>query len=351
MILLVLIVSSISLTACRYESRIVVFGSGSTFVEPALIKWIRDFEKINGNVEINYIGGGSGKGQQDILSRKADFSCSDPPLRKDAWTSYKGEILQFPIVIGAIIITYNIPEIGKASLNLSGPILAKIYMGEIKYWDNPLIKEANPSVAKYLPHAPIIAVHRSDASGTTQIFTQFLYKSTNGYWPKRLVGKIIDWPVDKNGRGLGEQGNPGVVNAIIKTKYSLGYVEWAYALSHKLPIAKIRNPYGVFVYPNKESVEAAFNVPSPPDVTDDWTHFTYTVIYSNTSRYAYPLVGQTFMIIWKNQSSPDKCDVLREFLKYIAGPGQENIMNGYAPLPDSLRKRIIEASNLLSCSG
>ncbi len=337
--------------ACRVERSVVLFGSGSTFVEPAMVAWIRGFQESHPGVSVNYVGGGSGKGQEDILGGKVDFACSDPPLKRSALQAYRGRILQFPVILGAIVVTYNVPEIGSAQLNLSARILAGIYLGRIVYWDDPRIKELNPAVASRLPHKPIIAVHRSDASGTTQIFTTFLYKASGGLWPESLVGKVVSWPVDATGRGLGEQGNPGVANAIQHTPYSIGYIEWSYALSRGLPIARIENPYGAFVAPTRESVEAAYTGRPAPSPLGDWSTYVYEAIYSNSTPKAYPIVGQTFMILWRIQPDKAKCEALRSFIEYIAGPGQEHVPTGYAPLPPQLREVALNASKLIECGG
>ena len=349
-LILFLVVVGVALAACRAERRIVLFGSGSTFVEPAMVQWIRGFHSVEPSVEVNYIGGGSGKGQEDILGGKADFACSDPPLKRQALEAHRGEILQFPVVLGAIVVTYNLPGVNE-SINMSARVLAGIYLGMIKYWDDPEILQLNPGLRGRVPHKPIIAVHRSDASGTTQIFTTFLYKATNGYWPRSLVGKVVPWPVDEKGNGLGEQGNPGVASAVEGTPYSIGYIEWAYALQRHLPIARIENPHSLFVKPSRESVEAAYEALETPGPAGDWTVYVYNAIYSDASPKAYPIVGQTFMIVWRYHASREKCQALKAFIEYIAGPGQEQVLQGYAPLPENLRRVALEAAGLLECRG
>lgn len=325
-------------------------GSGSTFVWPAMSSWSRGFHEKCPTVTVEYSGGGSGKGQKDIVQRLVDFAGSDPPLARKFYEKYRGKIMQFPVVLGAVVVTYNLPEIGGKSLRLDGVTLAKIFLGKITYWDDPAIKKLNPDIADKLPHKEIIVVHRSDASGTTQIFTTFLYKASKGLWPRDLVGKTIDWPVDKTGRGIGQQGNPGVVQTIKATPYSIGYVEWAYALENKLPVALIENPAGKFVAPSRESISAAFALKNPPSPLDDWTSTAEKFVYSDASPDAYPIAGQTFLIVWRTGYPPEKCLALKEFIKYIAGEGQENLPKGYAPLPPVLRKVAEQAAQLLECS-
>jgi len=328
------------------QKPVVLRGSGSTFVWPAMNAWASGFHRVCPTVTVEYAGGGSGKGQKDIIERLVDFAGSDPPLASKYVKEYRGKIMQFPVVLGAVVVSYNIPGLDKP-LRLNGTVLAEIYLGKIRYWDDPAIRALNPGVK--LPHHEIIAVHRSDASGTTQIFTTFLYKSSHGLWPRSLVGKVIDWPVDKTGRGIGQQGNPGVVEAIRSTPYSIGYVEWAYALEYKLPVALIENPYGRFIAPSKEAISAAFNLRNPPSPLDDWTKTAESFVYSNASKDAYPIAGQTFLIVWRKQSNPDKCLALKAFIRYVATEGQGMLPRGYAPLPTVLRKVALEAAKLLEC--
>ncbi len=324
-------------------------GSGSTFIWPAISVWGEAFKKICPGVVIDYGGGGSGKGQKDIVNKLVDFAGSDVPLIRTAWKRYEGRILQAPVVLGAIAVVYNVPELEGYTLRLNGEVLAKIYLGEIEYWDDPMIKSLNPNVSDRLPHKRIIAVHRSDSSGTTAIFTLFLHKSSNGIWPRDLVGKSIDWPVDKTGRGVGQQGNPGVTEAIKQNKYSIGYVELAYALEHNLSIAAIENPYGEYVLPTPETISAAFAVDEVPTPLDDWTSVVEEFVYSKASRNAYPITGQTFIIVWREQDDYAKCVAIKSFLNFIASEGQDILPTGYAPLPKTLRQVVEDMAELIMC--
>ncbi len=329
----------------------ILSGSGSTFVWPALNQWAEGFHEKCPSVTIQYSGGGSGKGQTDIINHLVDFACSDPPLAEKFYQKLRGKIMQFPVVLGAVVVSYNVPEIKGYQLRLNGTVLAKIYLGEIRYWDDPAIKALNPEIADKLPHREIIAVHRSDASGTTEIFTTFLYKASHGLWPRSLVGKTIEWPVDRKGRGVGQQGNPGVTETIKRTPYSIGYIEWAYAIENNLPVALIENPYGEFVAPSRETITAAFNIENPPSPLDDWTKVAESFVYSKASKNAYPIAGQTFMLVWRTGYPENKCLALKKFIEYIATEGQGVLPKGYAPLPPVLRKVALEAAKLLECGG
>lgn len=336
-----------SLGMCPNET-VRLQGSGSTFVWPAISVWSENFKKICPNVIIDYSGGGSGKGQKDIINKLVDFAGSDVPLKKTE-KQYEGKILQAPVVLGAIAVVYNVPELEGYTLRFNGEVLAKIYLGEIEYWDDPAIKSLNPNVSDRLPHKRIIAVHRSDSSGSTAIFTMFLYKSSNGVWPRELVGKSIDWPVDKTGRGVGQQGNPGVTEAVKQNKYSIGYVELAYALEHGLPVAAIENPYGEYVLPTPETISAAFAIDEAPTPLGDWSSIVEESVYSKASRNAYPITGQTFIIVWREQDDYAKCVAIKSFLNFIASEGQDILPTGYAPLPETLRQVVKDMAELIVC--
>ena len=337
-------------TAAGGGGQVRLLGSGSTFVKPAMDRWAAEFQKRTG-VIVEYTGGGSGKGVSDILQGLVDFAASDPPLPRSKWMQVRGRILQFPVVLGAVVVTYNLPGLGNVSLNFTGEVLAKIYMGEIRYWDDPAIKKLNPAVADKLPHKEIIAVHRSDASGTTAIFTTFLSKAYKPWAEKVGAGKLVDWPVDKTGNGIGAEGNQGVTLTIKENPYSIGYVEWAYALENKLPIARIMNPAGRFVAPSRESVSAAFRVKNLPGPDGDWSSVYKQFVYSNASPDAYPIAGQTFMLVYKSYKDPAKCNAVKEFIRFIAGQGQDMLPKGYAPLPENLRQVAEKAADMIECGG
>jgi len=330
---------------------VVLRGSGSTFVLPAMDAWSRGFREVCPGVVIEYAGGGSGKGQKDIIGRLVDFAGSDAPLARRYLEEHFGEIMQFPVVAGAVVVTYNLPGLEGYPLRLDGGVLAGIYLGEVRYWDDPAIKRLNPVVADKLPHREIIAVHRSDGSGTTYIFTLFLHKASGGRWPRSLVGKVVEWPVDRTGRGIGQNGNQGVAETIRRTPYSIGYVEWAYALENDMPVAAVRNPAGRFVTPSPGAVTAAFRLRLLPSPLSDWAPAVEQFVYSNASPEAYPITGQTFMIVWRSGYSPEKCAALKALIEYIAGPGQEQLPRGYAPLPRELRLVAREAAALLCSRG
>lgn len=325
-----------------------ISGAGASFPYPQIAQWIKLFQNASG-VEITYQSVGSGAGQRMFLSdRVVDFGCSDPPLSKSQWEQHKGQVIQIPWIMGAVVVVYNVPEIPSGySLRLTGEVIARIYRGEIEYWDDPAIKELNREVADKLPHQPIIAVHRSDASGTTEVFTVFLHKSAPIAWPGELVGKQVNWPVDNTGRGVGGKGNEGVTAIVLQNQYSIGYVEWSYAIEFKLPIAMIMNAAGRFVLPTAESVSsAARGVALPSSPMDDFSHTLYEVVYS-INEDAYPIASFTYIFLWKKYDGR-KALAISEFLRWIAYEGYGNMVPGYVAPPPEVVNLLLQAASTIA---
>ncbi|MEM4788852.1 MAG: phosphate ABC transporter substrate-binding protein PstS [Ignisphaera sp.] len=325
-----------------------ISGAGATFQYPQISQWARLFQDIIG-VEVTYQSVGSGAGQKMFLSdRVVDFAASDPPLTREQYEKYKGQVMQIPWIMGAIAVVYNVPEIPKGyNLKLTAEVIAKIYKGEIEYWDDPAIKELNPDVADKLPRQPIIAVHRSDSSGTTEIFTIFLNKAVPIEWPRDLVGKIVNWPVDKTGRGIGAKGNEGVTATVMQTPYSIGYVELSYAIENNLPIAAIRNAGGKFVLPTEENIRNAVKgVAIPESPTEDFSQLFIDIIYSQDPD-SYPISSVAFLILWTSYQDPNKALAISEFLKWIAYEGYKHMVTGYVAPPEPVIKLLLEAAEVL----
>jgi phosphate transport system substrate-binding protein len=327
---------------------LILQGAGATFPYPQISEWARRFQDKYG-IQVVYQSVGSGAGQSMFLQKAVDFGCSDPPLSRDKWSQYKESIIQVPWLFGPVVIVYNIPELpGNYNLKLDGIAIARIYKGEITYWNDPYIKELNPEVADKLPNKEIIAVHRSDASGTTEIFTTFLYKASSGVWPSELVGKSINWPVDATGRGVGGKGNEGVTSAVVQTPYSIGYVEWSYAIKNNLRVASIKNAVGNFVLPTSETLQEALkkaNIPSSP--LDDFSGILNSVIYTPGER-SYPILGPSHILIWRVQDDPKKAEGLKLFLKWVAEEGYNYIVEGYIAPPESVRQLLVKAAELIT---
>jgi phosphate transport system substrate-binding protein len=327
---------------------LILQGAGASFPYPQISEWARRFQDKYG-IQVVYQSVGSGAGQSMFLQKAVDFGCSDPPLSRDKWSQYKESIIQVPWLFGPVVIVYNIPELpGNYNLKLDGIAIARIYKGEITYWNDPYIKELNPEVADKLPNKEIIAVHRSDASGTTEIFTTFLYKASSGVWPSELVGKSINWPVDATGRGVGGKGNEGVTSAVVQTQYSIGYVEWSYAIKNNLRVASIKNAVGNFVLPTSETLQEALkkaNIPSSP--LDDFSGILDSVIYT-PGEESYPILGPSHILIWRVQDDPKKAEGLKLFLKWVAEEGYNYIVEGYIAPPENVRQLLVKAAELIT---
>lgn len=334
-------------TSTMPSSSVILQGAGATFIYPQLNEWIQLFYMKKG-IRVSYQSVGSGAGLSMFFQGIVDFACSDPPLSRDMWEKYKGEIIQVPWLIGAVVIIYNIPELpGSVSLKLDEVALAKIYKGEIVYWDDLYIKSLNPEIADKLPHKEIIAVYRSDSSGTTEIFTTYLNKAASNIWPSELVGKTVNWPVAGVGRGVGGKGNEGVTQIVMQTPYSIGYVEWAYAIANNLPIASLKNAAGFFVKPSEESLISAMNnVNIPSTALDDFSHIVREAVYA-PGEESYPLLALTHLVIWRKYDDPLKAYALKEFLKWILEDGYNHIIPGYVAPPPSIRELLKNAINLI----
>lgn len=265
-------------------------------------------------------------------------------------TQKYGEILTIPDVLGAVDIIYNIPGF-HGTLNLTADVLAKIYLGQIQYWDDPAIKALNPNFN--FPHQKIIAVHRSDGSGTTFIFTYWLYISTES-WKSSNVGYgfTVNWPVDKLGNGLGGKGSDGVTAYVSQNPYSIGYVEAQYAIANNLTPAAVMNPStGEYVIPSTAAIETAVKNANltqlPSSLTKDLSQ--YLSVFLNVKAHnAYPIVTFSWLVVKVNYNDKAKAEAIYLFLKYMATTGQTELPAGYLPLPQNIQQLVLENLKLIS---
>lgn len=302
-------------------------GAGSSFDNPAFMMWKDAYGKTDKSIEINYRSVGSGAGIKQLVSQTVDFGASDAPMTDEAMKSAPGKILHIPIVAGAVAITYNIP--GSPKLHLDEAALAGIYLGEIKKWNDPKIAALNEGVK--LPNQDIIVVHRSDGSGTSFIFTDYL-SAVNKEWASK-VGKAtsVSWPA-----GVGGQGNEGVSGQVKQLPGSIGYVELAYAKQNKLPVAELKNAAGKFVGPSPESVSKAMSTATIPD------DFRFSMVNA-PGEGAYPIAGASWVLLYEKQSDVKKGKMLVNFLKWCVTEGQKTSPKlDYAPLPDSVQERAVK---------
>ena len=303
-------------------------GAGATFPYPIYSKWFSDYQKEK-DVQINYAPIGSGGGIRQFTAGVVDFGASDAPMTDDELQKAGGDVLHIPTVAGAIAVVYNA---GIDGLRLDGETLAGIFLGEIKKWNDDKIAELNPGLN--LPDKNIVVAHRSDASGTTDIFTNYLANVSTTWAAKVGAGKSVAWPV-----GVGGKGNPGVAGAVKNNDGSIGYVELAYAETNNLSSAKMKNKAGVFVSPSVDGTTSAMAgglKKIPPDFRGE--------ILNQKGSSTYPICGMTWLLVHKNQSNAEKGTALKDFLKWALTDGQKSAAGlYYAPLPDSLRTKVLAA--------
>lgn len=299
-------------------------GAGSTFDFPAFTKWFEAYGKVDSSVQFNYQSIGSGGGIKNLLSQTVDFGASDAPMTDEAMSSAPGKILHIPVVVGGEAIAYNLP--GDPKLKLDAATLSGIYLGDITKWNDPKIAALNPGVD--LPALPIFVVHRSDGSGTTFIFTDYL-SAVNPAWAK-LVGKgtSVKWPV-----GIGGKGNEGVSGAVKQTSGAIGYVELAYAKQNQMTYAELKNAAGNFVLPDLNTVSAAMATAKIPD------DFRFSIVNAPGDQ-AYPISGASWVLVYQNPKNADDTAKLVAFLKWAVTDGQKITATlDYAPLPDNVVQR------------
>ena len=323
-ILTIGLLAGVSATA---SAQMMINGAGATFPYPIYSKWFDEYAQVDPSVRFNYQSIGSGGGQKQILAQTVDFGASDGPMSDDNLAKAPGKILHIPTVAGAVVLTYNLS--GNPSLKLDGDTIAEIYLGEIKKWNDPKIMALNPGAK--LPDQDIIVVHRSDGSGTTFIFTDYLSKVSPEWKQKAGNNASVNWPA-----GIGGKGNEGVSGQVKQTPGAIGYVELIYALQNKMPYADIKNAAGQFVKPTIESVIAALATANIPD------DFRFSMTNA-PGKDAYPIAGATWLLVYEQQKDPAKGKKLVEFLKWALTKGEGMVKElNYAPLPDEVQQRVLK---------
>lgn len=307
---------------------LLINGAGATFPYPLYSKWFYEYTKVDPAVNFNYQSIGSGGGIKQITAQTVDFGASDGALTDEQLKTAPGELLHIPMTAGAVVITYNLPQVGQ-NLKFSPDVIADIFLGKISLWNDSRIARDNPGVD--LPAENIIVAHRSDGSGTTNIFTDYL-SSVSAVW-KSEVGKgtSVNWPV-----GLGGKGNEGVAGLVKQTEGAIGYVELAYAVKNGLPYADVRNKSGNFVTPSIESTTAAVNgkIDSMP------SDFRVSLVNPDGAD-AYPIAGVTWILVYKHQPDKVKGEKIVKFLYWAVSDGQRYAADLlYAPLPQGMVKKI-----------
>jgi phosphate transport system substrate-binding protein len=336
LIVAMLTVVSLMGGVARADNLLLINGAGATFPYPLYSKWFYEYTKVDPSVNFNYQSIGSGGGIKQIMAETVDFGASDGALTDEQLKQAPRELFHIPMTAGAVVITYNLPQVSER-LKFSPDVIADIFLGKISKWNDPRITKDNPGVN--LPSDNIIVAHRSDGSGTTNIFTDYL-SSVSSSWKSRVgKGTSVNWPV-----GLGGKGNEGVTGLVKQSPGAIGYVELAYAVKNNLPCADIKNKSGNFITPSIESTTAAVNgkIDSMP------ADFRVSLVNPDGAD-AYPIAGVTWILVYKNQTDKVKGQKIVEFLRWAITDGQKYSKDLlYAPLPESLVKKIEERISQIS---
>ena len=340
--ILILIMFAASLLPQVLRAQTQLTGAGATFPYVIYSKWFSLYHQKTG-VQINYQSIGSGAGIRQVIEGTVDFGASDGPMSdkqlKLAKQRQGTEILHIPTVMGAVVLSYNLPSL-KGKLKLDGETVGDIFLGKIFMWNDKRIAKLNPGLN--LPNRPILVAHRSDGSGTSFIFTNYLSK-VNKEWARKVgFGTAVNWPV-----GLGGKGNEGVAGLIKQTRGSIGYVELAYAVQNNLPFATLKNKDGYFVEPDFNTVSAAAAGASENMPTD-----LRVILTNEPGKNAYPISGFTWLLIYKNMKNEAKAKALVGFLRWALEKGEKYAKDlYYAPLPKSVIKLCEEKIKTITVNG
>jgi phosphate transport system substrate-binding protein len=304
-------------------------GAGATFPYPMYSKWFSEYHKLHPEIEINYQSIGSGGGIRQVLAGTVDFGASDGPMTNEQLAQAKVKILHIPTVLGAVVPAYNIPGVS-GEVKFTPEVLAGIFLGKITSWNDAAIASANPGVK--FPAQPIVVIHRSDGSGTTFIFTDYLSKVSSEWQSQVGSATSVKWPV-----GLGGKGNEGVAGMIRQMQGGIGYIELIYAVQNKIPYGSVKNAAGNFVKASLDSVTAA--AASAPKMPAD-----FRVSITNVpGKDAYPVSSFTWLLIPEKAKDAAKGKIISDFLTWMVDDGQKMTADlSYAPLPGSVASKVKE---------
>ncbi len=312
-------------------------GAGATFPYPIYSKWFAEYARQTG-VRINYQSIGSGGGIRQLTERTVDFGASDAPMSDEEMAKLPAPVLHFPTVLGAVVLTYNLPGV-TAPLKLTGPVVADIFLGKITRWNDTRIASLNRGMK--LPSSDILVIHRSDGSGTTYIFSDYLAAVSPEWARGPGKGKELKWPT-----GLGAKGNEGVAGQVKQLPGAIGYVELAYAKQNHLPVAELKNAAGRFVAPTLASITAAAAgvAAKLPENTD------YRISIVNApGADAYPIASFTYLLVYRHQPDPVKGKKLVDFLRWYLREGEQSAAAlDYAPLPPEIVARLERRLNTIT---
>lgn len=309
-------------------------GAGATFPAPLYQRWFSDFNKTNPSVTVSYQSVGSGAGVNQFKAGTVDFGASDVPLKDEDAKAIARGALQLPLTAGSIVFAYNLPE-ATAPIKLSRQAQADIFLGKITKWNDPAIAKANPDLK--LPDAAINVVYRSDGSGTTGVFTQYLSAMSSEWKEKVGEGKTVNWPV-----GTGAKGNEGITAQVQQNKGSIGYIEYGYARENGIPFATLENKSGKFIAPSDESAKATLASAELPDSL-------VAKIVDPEGDDVYPIVTYTWLLAYKTYDDPNKVKALKAILDYTLGEGQKVSPElGYISLPENVTAKVKAAAEVIS---
>ena len=301
-------------------------GAGATFPYPIYSKWFSEYNKLHPTIQINYQSIGSGGGIRQLTNQTVFFGATDGPMTSDQIQAAGARILHLPTVLGGVVPVYNIPDLS-GELRFSGPLLADIFLGKIAKWNDPAIARENPGVT--LPAGDITVVHRSDGSGTTYIWVDYLAKVSPEWKQKVGVATSVNWPV-----GVGGKGNEGVAGLVKQTPGSIGYVELIYALQNKIAYGAVKNMDGNYVKASLDTITQA------AAATEGKMPADFRVSITNApGKSAYPIASFTWLLLYESPKDKDRAKAMVDFMKWALGDGQKYAAElGYAPLPSNVVK-------------
>jgi len=315
-------------------------GAGATFPNPVYTRWFQAYAQKTG-VKINYQSIGSGGGVRQFTQGTIDFGATDGPMTDEQIAAAKGNVAHLPTVLGAVVLTYNVPGLGTTPLKLDAATIADIFLGKITKWNDARLVALNPGIK--LPNQDLIVVHRSDGSGTTYVFTDYLAKVSPDWRSRVGTSTAVNWP-----KGLGGRGNEGVTQQVKQLPGAIGYVELVYAIANKLPHAIVKNSAGEFVDATLESVTAAAAGASLAKNTD----FRVSITDAKGAN-AYPIASFTWLLVYVDNANPAKAKLIRDFAVWMLTPEAQGMAKalGYAPLPAEVAGLVRERLKTLKAGG
>jgi phosphate transport system substrate-binding protein len=322
------LVGSVGLASLPALAATQLTGAGSSFVYPFFSKAFYTYSQVHSDVTVNYQSIGSGGGIQQFTAKTVDFGASDVPMNADELKRAGGNVVQVPVALGGVAVTYNLPVTVPGGLKLTRQAIVDIYLGKISRWNDPVLEKLNPRAG--LPNLPIVSVHRSDGSGTTYIFTDFLSSVSRDWKDKVGTGKSVQWPGSNT---VGGKGNEGVAGQVRQTTGGIGYVELAYAMENKLSTAQLENKAGTWVFCTGSTVRAAAATKPAVSATD------FSIV-DRAGANSYPISGYTWAFVYENPTDKPRAKLVKDVLSWVTGDEAQKIAGtlNYVPLPEAVQE-------------